>query len=880
MDGESGISHFSVSVGGFPGDDSMYTAKEYDNSTNQVLLSISPADLFPATTIFISVGCVNRAGLMNSVFTEVKVDSTPPIPGRVLDVDPRAGAFAMDIDEHDHSRLKAVWDPFLDSECPISRYQVALVESRFDMTILSSSITWFDAQAHVYMMLPQTLLRGETYKILVRAFTTAGLSTVAASDGVTFVRDQYQPAVGPQISAGKIMIQSKDQSETFNGWLGLDQELLVKWQGFKGALFLFDVGIGGSPGVDDVITFRSFPANASSALLKGPFRIGTLYVTVLAWSDAGESVAASAVMKVDTSPPFAGKVFEVDPGRDNFADIDCFMSSSLEIKILWDAFADFESGIERYEVALIRQMQLISETILLNSSGSFLHSTRQGLENSTRWYPAGNSTSLIISSALLPMKNYYAVVRGWNRAHLHSDAFSNGFYVVEKEIEAEVIDGDGDGSEDSDFISSSDELEGRAIIKNVGEVGGLVSSVECGFGTTPFGFQIQQLRAANITTVSTVHGKALEMVICRSDRLKNIVQAVQGSKVFVCVKITTCWGHSKLFVSNGALVDITPPSFLSSSARIYDAAMILPSHLNHTQNFTIAWDGITDRESGVIEYEVGIFSLTGSGTYVKTQTSRSAEFSAYSLSLQSGTFLVKLRATNGAGLMSERDLMHFTIDSSPPIATSGLVRHEAGTSNAEGCQSSTSTLRFSWQRCTDEESHILSYYYAVVEESQLGVSNSRAWKSVGLVTYAIASGLKLEYNSSYRVFVRCENAAKLVTEMRSSSILVTNLTPEILILEHSFAYLSQSTPLTASGIASMENGFIIGADCGFGFSPVLARADAEHTKWKAHVTNFSRSHYNISCEIRGIQLRHMSQYFFFLKVKLVLKYKYLAGYLY
>ena len=63
------------------------------------------------------------------------------------------------------------------------------------------------------------------------------------------------------------------------------------------------------------------------------------------------------------------------------------------------------------------------------------------------------------------MKNYYAVVRGWNRAHLHSDAFSNGVYIVEKEIEVEVIDGDGDGCEDSDFI------EGSAIIKNVGEVG-------------------------------------------------------------------------------------------------------------------------------------------------------------------------------------------------------------------------------------------------------------------------------------------------------------------------------------------------------------------------------------------------------------------------
>jgi hypothetical protein len=183
-----------------------------------------------------------------------------------------------------------------------------------------------------------------------------------------------------------------DQPETFNGWLGLDQELLVKWHGFKGAPILFDVGIGGSPGADDVIPFRSCPANSSSALFEDPFRMGTHYVTVLAWSDAGESVAASAVVKVDTSPPFVGQVCEVDPGRDNFADIHCFMSSSLEIKISWDAFADFESGIERYEVALM----ISGETLVSNSSASSLHSTRQVRENSTKWYPAGNSTSLMI----------------------------------------------------------------------------------------------------------------------------------------------------------------------------------------------------------------------------------------------------------------------------------------------------------------------------------------------------------------------------------------------------------------------------------------------------------------------------------------------------
>jgi hypothetical protein len=216
-------------------------------------------------------------------------------------------------------------------------------------------------------------------------------------------------------------------------------------------------------------------------------------------------------------------------------------------------------------------------------------------------------------------------------------------------------------------------------------------------------------------------------------------------------------------------------------------------------------------------------------------------------------------------------MAHFTIDSSPPVAASSIVTHEPGPAEVEGCQegcqSSTTAIRFSWQLCSDHESPVVAYSYAVIpEEFKDAGSIAHTWSSVGLSTFAMASGLTLERNSSYRIFVRCENAAKLFTEMRSQRVVVTNAGPQILSLEHASDFLSSSTQLTAHSIASQDHGFIVGAECGVGTSPVLAQVDAETSKWKAHVTNYSKTHYNITCEINGIQLLDRRQYFVFMKV--------------
>jgi len=851
FDGESGIHFFLLAVGIAPGDSSVLF-EQHESSTDDAILLALPADT-SLTSVFITITCVNHAGLRTSIATQVKIDSTPPIPGEVLDINPRVGALAFDIDKQDHEMLKAFFDPFTDPECPIVFYEVALVESMVDgMSASMDAISWTEAHLHTSMMLPTAMLPGVQYKILVRGYNSAGLSAIAESDGVTYVADgidSQSAELQPPFSAGNLSIRVKEQAHDFNGWLGNEGVIVVSWFGFRGAVSRFELGLGGSVGDDNVVPFQSFPAEATNVSLQGPFPDGTLHVTLRAWNALDGSVTVQSLVRIDSSPPRANKVFRITSDKLPLseADVDCVLNSHRDLQVGWE-FVDNESGIDRYEVALISAFSLSTNT-------------------SITWIQARLHTSMMLStSVLVPGVFYKFVVRAYNRAQLHSESFSTEFTMVEESFEANVFDGD--GAQDSNFITDTGMLIGRVTISNHQRLRGFIRSVECGFGTTAMGMQLQQFTATKISTSSTDESSAIETIICQSYPLKDHAQQLQGLVAFVAVKVTTCWGGQKILVSNGALVDTTPPSFHSSSARTVDSTGRQSSYFNDTQRFSVQHDGIFDDDSGILKYEIHIVSPASNVSVATTQTTQPVHLNANLLC--AGTHDVWLRATNGAGLVSEGVIAHFTIDSSPPVAGSSIVTHKPGPSDSEaweqGCQASTSTIRFSWQLCSDQESPVSGYSYAVVEESQDVSSVSHAWSSLRLATSAVASGLTLKRNSTFRILVRCENAAKLFTEMQSQRIVLTTTAPRILFLEHASAYLSSSTHLTAYSSASLDHGYIAGAECGVGTSPVLAQVDAEISRWKARVTKVSPTHYNITCEIDGIQLLHRRKYFVLLKV--------------
>ena len=418
---------------------------------------------------------------------------------------------------------------------------------------------------------------------------------------------------------------------------------------------------------------------------------------------------------------------------------------------------------------------------------------------------------------------------------------------------------------DVNFITGTEMLLGGATFQRHENAPGLLSSVECAFGTKRLGMQIQHFKPAEVT-VSKRGEEFLETVHCRSDRLGDLSQALQGIVTYAAVKATTCWGGSRIFVSDGALVDSSPPSFQAASAHILGAIKRRwQNYLNRNQTFMIAWDGIVDYESSVTEYEVCILSQHGRKDFAKnTNTLQSMEVNASLFT--SGIYSVLIRAKNPAGLVSERDLTKFTIDDSPPISLSRLVAHRPDPGEVEGCQSSTSTIRFSWQECMDDESPIVQYSYVVVEEIEPRLHQATlTWSSAGLATFGAASNLRLVHNQSYHALIRCENAPGLFAFRRSPSIILTNVAPNILSFDQSSAYVS-SDSLTAQGAASIDYGFIQGGKCGFGLSPLLARANGKESKWKAILTKYFATHYVITCEIHGVSFFHGRTYFMSLEV--------------
>ena len=377
--------------------------------------------------------------------------------------------------------------------------------------------------------------------------------------------------------------------------------------------------------------------------------------------------------------------------------------------------------------------------------------------------------------------------------------------------------------------------------------------------------QIQQFKPAEFI-VSKRGEDFIETVHCRSDALGDRGQALQGIVTYVAVKAITCWGGSKIVVSDGALIDSTPPSFQAASAQVLGAIdMQQHKYLNRTQNFMVVWDGIFDHESSVAEYEVAIISQrTRRKDFAMRTNTQRMEFNVSVLT--SGIYYVVIRAKNQAGLVSEKELTDFTVDDSQPT-WSGSITHQPDVGGVEGCQSSSSTIRFSWQECLDDESQIVQYSY-VIEESKLDAPATRLWSSVGLSTFGAATNLALSHNRSYHVLVRCENAAGLFAFMSSPPIVLTNSSPNIVSFDHSSAYLS-SNHLVAHGEASIDYGFIQKGECGFGLSPLLARADGKQSKRKANISKYSATQYLITCEVDGVTFLHGRSYFVSLEVNVI-----------
>jgi len=112
--------------------------------------------------------------------------------------------------------------------------------------------------------------------------------------------------------------------------------------------------------------------------------------------------------------------------------------------------------------------------------------------------------------------------------------------------------------------------------------------------------------------------------------------------------------------------------------------------------------------------------------------------------------------------------------------------------------------------------------------------------------------------------VRCQNGAGLSTDLPAADVEVTDAVPQALTFARNAEYVS-SLQVIANGTATIHHGMIVQAVCGVGFSPLLARVDAEHTARRANLSRTSNN-YEFVCNFEGVNFVHGQLYYFAAKL--------------
>lgn len=254
------------------------------------------------------------------------------------------------------------------------------------------------------------LLNGEVYVFHVRTWYSDDRFAIFTSEGVTVdVR-------GPQVVMGYRVREGSENSRDLD-FITKPSVLPVAWDGvfskaLSGNYSFFEVGLGTSPGSDDVYPLTSVPSTWMSIMLSNlSLEQGVTYYSMVRTTNSLEmatsSISDGAVL--DVTPPIVGTVIG-GLGiryRGSLAQANTDMFSAR-----WFGFSDPESEIAYYELAVTNTTSLPPQ---YSNVGIRLQATFSG-------------------PTLMLGQTYYAHIRATNRAGLSSaDVSSPGVLIQDQQ---------------------------------------------------------------------------------------------------------------------------------------------------------------------------------------------------------------------------------------------------------------------------------------------------------------------------------------------------------------------------------------------------------------------------------------------------------------
>ena len=650
---QTSIVHFELSVGTTPGDNDVVDAVVVPASTTAKVLH--GLDLTTGTTYFVTVTAVDEAGWRSSnTSSGVLVDATPPVMEWVTDYDPAAEPELAERSVRTTGQggnVTLSWSA-VDDESGVDFYEVQLcaplLQHSADTEDCPLAWTNVGLRTHIDLIAPD-LASGVRYVATVRATSRAGLASTASSAG--FMVDTTPPVAGTVTAVDPMaaldLLSAYGPGEAVptlpvHSRQGTWELIAAQWHGFSDAessIDSFSMCVGSSPMGQDLVPChnvgRVFMAvvNASSASAfaglddielradRGNFT--SCYVTVIAHSGANlTSSAVSEAIQVDASPPVPGVVFDGTTG----ADVE-YIGAASELCVTAEGFYDAETDVVAWELCV----GTVAGTCGVLPFTSVL--PEEAVSDG-----AADGSLVVLCAREAPLthnQRVYISVQAINGVGLSSSAVSDGVMVVLEDppvgtvLDARAFNGS--------IVPDGQDVDLYGQRKTVG-------AVWRGFdqGIAP----IVHYEVAICGSVSKCHNPDNALSFFANVGLtQNTTFAAlalnEGETYMFHVRATDASGRASVAVSDGFLIDTSPPDVGTATVLSYQAAhstmamggvdfgdtplsedealtartRVLEARARDSplwhQGFAplhVSWHGFGDPESGVATYEVCVSS--------------------------------------------------------------------------------------------------------------------------------------------------------------------------------------------------------------------------------------------------------------------------------
>jgi len=783
QDSESGISNYEMCVGTSAGSNNIADWTKVGSATSATLWGLALQD---KQTYYIGIRAINGAGLTGPAVSSggITVDLTPPSTPAVIG----AGPFTSD-----PTSLSASWSS-VDPESGIKSYSYSISTTRGGNNILD----WTNVNASTSVTkVGLSLNSGTTYYINVKAYNNAGgISSIGSTAGTTV--DTTPPDAPVVTDDGQYI---SDPHSIHARWAASDTD---------SGISQYEYSVGTSAGGTQIKSWTS--AGTSTDLTISGLNLtngGTYFINVRATNGAGivSAVGSSDGATLDATPPSTPAV--IDDGA--------YTASLTELHATWTS-ADAESGITGYKYAIgttrggtdivpwtdvstatsidrtdltltHKQIYYIS-VIAINGAGgqsavgstdgitvdatpptkpvvtddgavtidhSQLHATwttadaesgiakieysigdSAGASNVVDWTSVGTATSVTKTGlTLLDGVRYYINVRATNTVGLVSDiGSSDGILVDSTPPPAPTV------TDDGTYTTVINTLHAKwTSVTSTSPI----KYYEYSIGTSAGATDTKDWTNADMSNEVTVTGLSLQ----------------SGKTYYFNVRATNNLNKiGNVGSSDGITVDTSAPS----KPTVTDGGVYTSS----SNQLTASWSA-TDPESSISLYEYAV-GTSPNGTNVLNWTSAGAQTSATigSLSLVDGTtYYISVRATNGAGLMSQ-------IGTSDGIKVD-LSAPSTPTVTDDGAYATSATQLHATWSSSDAQSGISKYEYSI--GTSAGATDTLGWTSAGTAVEMTITGLSLRSGTRYYINVRATNGAGLVSQVGSTDGILVDTTP-------------------------------------------------------------------------------------------------------